>query len=188
MQYIERQDFDGSWTQKRVNIYHGLNYSNWITDGENISMMTGRFLNTGLFTEPPSGHKGISFSFFSSMNRNGKENYYLKVQPKCNLYNKMEIQACLPVLGIQSRYAHSKVLKPHKPTTIQNFFFSCLLFELIYRFTNNMLRKITYHHFLIAAKLSICFPFLIVVGLLGWAPRAIYTWGEYENWNDVQFP
>lgn len=83
-------------------------------------MMTRRFLDTGLFTEPP-GHKRIYFSILSSMNRNGNENYYLKVQPKCNLFNKMEIQACLPVLGIQSGYIHSKVLKPHKPTTIQNF-------------------------------------------------------------------
>lgn len=33
------------------------------------------------------------------MNRKSNESYYLKVQPKCNLYNKMEIQACLRRLG-----------------------------------------------------------------------------------------
>ena len=66
----------------------------------------------------------------------------------------MEIQACLTVLGIQSICSQQG-----SETTWANhntkFFFSCLLSELIYRFTNSMLRKITYHHFLIAAKLRI---------------------------------
>ena len=77
-------------------------------------------LNTDLFSRPPSEHKRTSI-FLSMMNRNGNENYYLKVQLKCNLYNTMEIQACFPILGIQSGFSRSKALKPHTPTTIQMF-------------------------------------------------------------------